>query len=122
MQNRDLSDIPLLRTIAEIFGRSIWFNATVVLTHAASPVLQLAVMTCLSLNHLIHVVQKAICETAGDMLLMNPVSLVENHSACRANRAGQVCAPKWLGMEASFAVAFLRIKNFGRSKHTIEAA
>ncbi|GKF30222.1 translocase of chloroplast 120, chloroplastic-like protein [Tanacetum coccineum] len=34
MQSRD--DMPLLRTITDIFGQSIWFNAIVVLTHAAS--------------------------------------------------------------------------------------
>ncbi|OMO92820.1 Avirulence induced family protein [Corchorus olitorius] len=36
MQSRDFGDMPLLRTITEIFGPSIWFNAIVVLTHAAS--------------------------------------------------------------------------------------
>ncbi|GJW94022.1 translocase of chloroplast 120, chloroplastic-like protein [Tanacetum coccineum] len=34
MQSRD--DMPLLWTITDIFGQSIWFNAIVVLTHAAS--------------------------------------------------------------------------------------
>ncbi|KAF2322757.1 hypothetical protein GH714_030263 [Hevea brasiliensis] len=74
MQSRDFGDMPLLRTITDIFGPSIWFNAIVVLTHAASapPDGQMA---------------------AGDMRLMNPVSLVENHSACRTNRAGQRVLP-----------------------------
>ncbi|GKG30173.1 translocase of chloroplast 120, chloroplastic-like protein, partial [Tanacetum coccineum] len=34
MLSRD--DMPILRTITDIFGQSIWFNAIVVLTHAAS--------------------------------------------------------------------------------------
>ncbi|GKE73417.1 hypothetical protein Tco_1535458 [Tanacetum coccineum] len=34
MQNGD--DMPLLRTITDIFGQSIWFKAIVVLTHAAT--------------------------------------------------------------------------------------
>ncbi|GJY21497.1 translocase of chloroplast 120, chloroplastic-like protein [Tanacetum coccineum] len=34
MQSRD--DMPLLRTITDIFGQSIWFKCIVVLTHAAS--------------------------------------------------------------------------------------
>ncbi|GFS29628.1 translocon outer complex protein 120 [Actinidia rufa] len=36
MQGRDFGDMLLLRTITEIFWPSIWFNAIVVLTHAAS--------------------------------------------------------------------------------------
>ncbi|GAU22866.1 hypothetical protein TSUD_376780 [Trifolium subterraneum] len=40
-----------------------------------------------------HVVQQAIRQAAGDMRLMNPVSLVENHSACRTNTAGQRVLP-----------------------------
>ncbi|MBA0799282.1 hypothetical protein Gohar_009808 [Gossypium harknessii] len=40
-----------------------------------------------------HVVQQAIRQAAGDMHLMNPVSLAENHSACRTNRAGQRVLP-----------------------------
>ncbi|GJV49208.1 translocase of chloroplast 120, chloroplastic-like protein [Tanacetum coccineum] len=40
-----------------------------------------------------HVVQQAIRQAAGDMRLMNPVSLVENHSACRTNRNGQRVLP-----------------------------
>ncbi|GFS29635.1 multimeric translocon complex in the outer envelope membrane 132 [Actinidia rufa] len=33
----DFGDMPLLRTITQIFGPSIWVNAIVVLTHATSP-------------------------------------------------------------------------------------
>ncbi|GJW43891.1 translocase of chloroplast 120, chloroplastic-like protein [Tanacetum coccineum] len=40
-----------------------------------------------------HVVQQAIRQAAGDMRLMNPVSLVENHSACRTNQNGQRVLP-----------------------------
>nr|GEY71863.1 hypothetical protein [Tanacetum cinerariifolium] len=38
MQRRD--DMPLLRTIADIFGQPIWFKATVVLNHVASAPLE----------------------------------------------------------------------------------
>ncbi|CAJ2657922.1 unnamed protein product [Trifolium pratense] len=37
--------------------------------------------------------EQAIRQAAGDMRLMNPVSLVENHSACRTNTAGQRVLP-----------------------------
>ncbi|PSS12064.1 Translocase of chloroplast like, partial [Actinidia chinensis var. chinensis] len=97
MQGRDLGDMPLLRTITEIFGPSIWFNAIVVLTHAASAPPDGPNGTATSYDMFVtqrsHVVQQAIRQAAGDMRLMNPVSLVENHSACRTNRAGQRVLP-----------------------------
>jgi len=97
MQSRDFSDMPLLRTITEIFGPSIWFNAIVVLTHAASAPPDGPIGTASSYDMFVtqrsHVVQQAIRQAAGDMRLMNPVSLVENHSACRTNRAGQRVLP-----------------------------
>ncbi|GMP64223.1 hypothetical protein CsSME_00025604 [Camellia sinensis var. sinensis] len=97
MQSRDFGDMPLLRTITEIFGPSIWFNAIVVLTHAASAPPEGPNGTATSYDVFVtqrsHVVQQAIRQAAGDMRLMNPVSLVENHSACRTNRAGQRVLP-----------------------------
>jgi Toc86/159 family protein import component len=97
MQSRDNGDVPLLQTITKVFGASVWFNAIVVLTHAASvppdgpngiPLSYEMFVTQRS-----HVVQQAIRLAAGDVRLMNPVSLVENHSACRMNRAGQKVLP-----------------------------
>lgn len=97
MQSRDFSDMPLLRTITEIFGPSIWCNAIVVLTHAASAPPDGPNGTASSYDMFVtqrsHVVQQAIRQAASDMRLMNPVSLVENHSACRTNRAGQRVLP-----------------------------
>ncbi|OIW05642.1 hypothetical protein TanjilG_23428 [Lupinus angustifolius] len=97
MQSRDFSDMPLLDTITDIFGPSIWFNAIVVLTHAASAPPDGPNGTASSYDMFVtqrsHVVQQAIRQAAGDMRLMNPVSLVENHSACRTNRAGQRVLP-----------------------------
>ncbi|KAI3824813.1 hypothetical protein L1987_06284 [Smallanthus sonchifolius] len=97
MQSRDFGDMPLLKTITDIFGQSIWFNAIVVLTHAASAPPEGPNGTATSYDIFVtqrsHVVQQAIRQAAGDMRLMNPVSLVENHSACRTNRAGQRVLP-----------------------------
>uniref|UniRef100_A0A3N7FJE4 AIG1-type G domain-containing protein n=1 Tax=Populus trichocarpa TaxID=3694 RepID=A0A3N7FJE4_POPTR len=97
MQSRDFGDMPLLRTITDIFGPSIWFNAIVVLTHAASAPPDGPNGTASSYDMFVtqrsHAVQQAIRQAAGDMRLMNPVSLVENHSACRTNRAGQRVLP-----------------------------
>ncbi|XP_055822732.1 translocase of chloroplast 120, chloroplastic-like [Solanum dulcamara] len=97
MQSRDYGDTPLLRTITEVFGPSIWFNAIVVLTHAASAPPEGPNGTTTSYDMFVtqrsHVVQQAIRQAAGDMRLMNPVSLVENHLACRTNRVGQRVLP-----------------------------
>ncbi|CAL1410279.1 unnamed protein product [Linum trigynum] len=97
MQSRDFGDMPLLRTITDIFGPSIWFNAIVVLTHAASAPPEGPNGTVSSYDMFVtqrsHIVQQAIRQAAGDMRLMNPVSLVENHSACRTNRNGQRVLP-----------------------------
>ncbi|XP_057518003.1 translocase of chloroplast 120, chloroplastic [Amaranthus tricolor] len=97
MPSRDFGDMPLLRTITEIFGPSIWFNAIVVLTHAASAPPEGPNGTPSTYDMFVtqrsHAVQQVIRQAAGDMRLMNPVSLVENHSACRTNRAGQRVLP-----------------------------
>ncbi|KAJ0264252.1 Translocase of chloroplast 120 [Hirschfeldia incana] len=97
MQSRDSGDMPLLRTITDVFGPSIWFNAIVGLTHAASAPPDGPNGTASSYDMFVtqrsHVIQQAIRQAAGDMRLMNPVSLVENHSACRTNRAGQRVLP-----------------------------
>lgn len=97
MQTRDYGDVPLLQTITRVFGASIWFNAIVVLTHAASAPPDGLNGIPLSYEMFVtqrsHVVQQAIRQAAGDVRLMNPVSLVENHSACRTNRAGQRVLP-----------------------------
>eukprot|EP00252_Welwitschia_mirabilis_P021151 TRINITY_DN533_c0_g1_i2.p1 TRINITY_DN533_c0_g1~~TRINITY_DN533_c0_g1_i2.p1 ORF type:complete len:1260 (-),score=356.95 TRINITY_DN533_c0_g1_i2:532-4311(-) len=97
MQCRDFGDLPLLRTITAIFGSTVWFNAIVVLTHAASAPPDGPNGTPLSYEMFVaqrsHVVQQAIRQAAADLRLMNPVSLVENHSACRTNRAGQRVLP-----------------------------
>ncbi|KNA20006.1 hypothetical protein SOVF_055890 [Spinacia oleracea] len=97
MPSRDFGDMPLLRTITDIFGPSIWFNAIVVLTHAASAPPEGPNGTPSTYDMFVtqrsHAVQQVIRQAAGDMRLMNPVALVENHSACRTNRAGQRVLP-----------------------------
>ncbi|XP_008790222.2 translocase of chloroplast 101, chloroplastic-like [Phoenix dactylifera] len=96
-QTRDLNDLPLLRTITSTFGSSIWFNAIVALTHAASAPPEGPNGSPLSYEVFIaqrsHVVQQSIRQAAGDMRLMNPVALVENHPSCRTNRDGQRVLP-----------------------------
>lgn len=96
-QTRDLNDLPLLKSIASTLGSSIWFNAIVALTHAASAPPDGPNGTPLSYDVFVaqrsHIVQHSIRQAAGDMRLMNPVALVENHSSCRRNRIGQQVLP-----------------------------
>eukprot|EP00897_Mesotaenium_endlicherianum_P004663 jgi/Mesen1/4224/ME000219S03350 len=97
MQTRDYGDLPLLKTITDTFGPAIWFNAIVVLTHAASAPPDgsngLPISYEMYVAQRSHVVQQTIRQAAGDMRLMNPVSLVENHPNCRVNRAGDRVLP-----------------------------
>ncbi|WOL00432.1 hypothetical protein Cni_G09145 [Canna indica] len=99
-QTRDLNDLPLLRSITSTLGSSIWFNAIVALTHAASAPPDGPNGSPLSYEMFLaqrsHVVQHCIRQAAGDMRLMNPVALVENHPSCRRNREGERVLPNGL--------------------------
>lgn len=93
----DFGDLPLLRTITNTFGAAVWFNAIVVLTHASTAPPDGANGQPISYEMYVaqrsHVVQQTIRQAAGDMRLMNPVALVENHPACRMNRQGERVLP-----------------------------
>jgi Toc86/159 family protein import component len=97
VQSRDYGDVALLRTITNVFGSSIWFNAIIVLSHAASAPPDgpngIPLTYDMFVTQRTHIVQQNIRQAAGDVRLMNPVSLVENHSACRINRAGKRVLP-----------------------------
>ncbi|CAL9761506.1 unnamed protein product [Musa acuminata subsp. burmannicoides] len=97
---RDQNDLPLLRTITSALGSSIWFNAIVALAHAASAPPDGPSGSPLSYEVFVaqrsHAVQQSIRLAAGDMRLMNPVALVENHPSCRKNREGQKVLPNGL--------------------------
>ncbi|KAL9247174.1 hypothetical protein vseg_020633 [Gypsophila vaccaria] len=101
-QTRDLNDIPLLKTISNSLGNSIWRNAIITLTHASSAPPDGPSGAPLSYEVFVaqrsHIVQQSIGQAVGEMRLMNlnmmnPVSLVENHPACRKNREGQKILP-----------------------------
>ncbi|MQL90403.1 hypothetical protein Taro_023002 [Colocasia esculenta] len=99
-QTWDFNDLPLLRSITSVLGSSIWFNAIVALTHAASAPPDGPSGSVLSYEVFVdqrsRIVQHAIRQAAGDMRLMNPVALVENHPSCRKNREGQSVLPNGL--------------------------
>lgn len=99
---RSLNDLPMLKTIASCLGSSIWRSAVVALTHASCAPPDGPSGSPLSYEVFVaqrsHIVQQSIGHATGDMRLMNPslmnpVSLVENHPACRKNREGQKVLP-----------------------------
>ncbi|CAH9098747.1 unnamed protein product [Cuscuta epithymum] len=101
-QTRDLNDLPLLRTITASLGSAIWRSTIVTLTHAASAPPDGPSGSPLSYEVFVtqrsRVVQQSIGHAVGDLhmmspSMMNPVSLVENHPACRRNRDGQRILP-----------------------------
>uniref|UniRef100_A0A5B7C0E8 AIG1-type G domain-containing protein n=1 Tax=Davidia involucrata TaxID=16924 RepID=A0A5B7C0E8_DAVIN len=102
MQTRDLNDLPLLRSITSSLGSSIWHNAIVTLTHAASTPPDGLSGSPLSYDVFVaqrsRVVQQLISQAVGDLRmmnssLMNPVSLVENHPFCRKDGDGDKVLP-----------------------------
>nr|AFL55358.1 chloroplast preprotein import receptor Toc159 [Bienertia sinuspersici] len=101
-QTRDLNDLPMLRTITSSLGSSIWRNTIITLTHASCAPPDGPSGTPLSYEVFVaqrsHIAQQSIGQAVGDLRLMNlnmmsPVSLVENHHACRKNREGQKVLP-----------------------------
>lgn len=107
-EDKDLNDLPLLKSITSSLGSSIWRNAIVTLTHGASSPPDKPSGSPLSYDLFVsqrsHSVQQSISQTVGDLRLMNPnlinpVSLVENHPLCRKNGNGQKVLPngqEWL--------------------------
>ncbi|KAK4758644.1 hypothetical protein SAY87_019945 [Trapa incisa] len=101
-QTRDLNDLPLLRTITSTLGSSIWKNAVVTLTHAASAPPDGPSGSPLNYDAFVsqrsHIVQQSVGQAVGDMRMMNPslmspVCLAENHPSCRKNREGEKILP-----------------------------
>ncbi|KAH9322873.1 hypothetical protein KI387_017512, partial [Taxus chinensis] len=86
-------DVHLLCTIRDAFRPAVWFNAILVLTHAASALFDglhgIPISYETYVSQCFQMVQKAIRQAVGDMRLVNHVSLVENHPSYKTNRAGQ---------------------------------
>jgi Toc86/159 family protein import component len=68
--SRDFNDLPLLKTITAVLGSSIWFNAIVALTHAASAPPEGLNCTTMTYEVLMaqrsHIIQQSIRQAAGD--------------------------------------------------------
>ncbi|CAN4113557.1 unnamed protein product [Withania somnifera] len=102
-QSRYLGDLPILKSISSYLGPSIWRNAIVTLTHAAStppdgpsgyPVsYEIFGAQCS------HIIQQLIDHSLDDQHVMNvglmsrPFSLVENHPINPKNDKGEILLP-----------------------------
>ncbi|KAL0037507.1 hypothetical protein WJX77_000444 [Trebouxia sp. C0004] len=95
----DMADVPLLTAITETFGPNMWFNTIVALTHAAAapPDGTNGPITYDTYTRTrTQLLQQNIRQASGDMRLLNPVALVENHPACRKNERGYAVLPNQL--------------------------
>ncbi|KAF3966499.1 hypothetical protein CMV_009414 [Castanea mollissima] len=104
-RTENLNDLPLLRLITSSLSASIWVNAVIALTHAASAPPDGPLGSPLSYDNFVsrrsYVIQQSISEAVGDMRLMqpslmHPVSLVENHPLCQTNSYGERVLPSGL--------------------------
>ncbi|GMI72152.1 hypothetical protein HRI_000884500 [Hibiscus trionum] len=99
--DKDLTDVLLLRSLTDSLGSSIWQNAIVTLTHAASASPEGAYGEPLSFEVFVaqrsHVIHRAISQAVGDLRLMNPsmqpVALVENHPSGQRDGNGEMLLP-----------------------------
>ncbi|XP_057475877.1 translocase of chloroplast 159, chloroplastic-like [Actinidia eriantha] len=101
-QRGDLNDLPLLRSITSLLGSSIWHNAIVTLTHAASDPPDGPSGSPGSYDLFVaqrsRIIQQLISQAVGDLHMMSPslmppVSLVENHPSCQKMEDGQTVLP-----------------------------
>ncbi|KAL0928012.1 hypothetical protein M5K25_002245 [Dendrobium thyrsiflorum] len=97
--NRDFNELPILQMITNVLGSSIWFNAIIALTHAASASPD---GSSLSYEGFVlqrsKVVQQLIQQVAEDKCLVNLVALVDSDPSCRRNIDGESILPngfKW---------------------------
>ncbi|XP_022862050.1 translocase of chloroplast 159, chloroplastic-like [Olea europaea var. sylvestris] len=96
-QTRDLTDLPILKSITTYLGSSIWHNVIIALTHAASTLPDGPSGNPLSYDAFVaqqsRVVQQLINHSAGDMHVMKPVAFVENHHSVEKNKDGETMLP-----------------------------
>ncbi|XP_016485492.2 translocase of chloroplast 159, chloroplastic-like [Nicotiana tabacum] len=102
-QSRDLGDVPLLKSVSNYLGPSIWRNAIVTLTHAASSPPDgpagYPVSYELFVAQRSRIIKQLINHSIGDSHTMDagltsrPFSLVENHPLSPKNEKGEILLP-----------------------------
>ncbi|KAI4379508.1 hypothetical protein MLD38_005791 [Melastoma candidum] len=91
--NMRYSDFPLLKLATEVFGKAIWLNTILVMTHALCPLPEgsngFPVIYDSYVSQCSNLVQRQIHQAVLDSKLENPVQLVENHPNCKKNSLGE---------------------------------
>lgn len=94
---RDQADIPVMRSVADVFGDDIWFSTVLTLTHAGvpppdgpngQPMPAEAYHQQRSAQ-----VQQGARQVTRDQRLMNPVALVDNSPTCPRSADGEPVLP-----------------------------
>ncbi|XP_061350796.1 translocase of chloroplast 90, chloroplastic [Gastrolobium bilobum] len=95
--NAGYSDLPLLKLITEVFGKAIWFNTILVMTHSSSSIPEGPDGSTVNYESYIsqctNLIQQYIHQAVVDSRLENPVLLVENHPQCPKNTLGEKILP-----------------------------
>ena len=121
----DAADLPLLKQITNTLGQAIWFNAIVVLTHAATAPPDGANGQPISYEMYVaqrsHIVQQTIRQAAGDMRLMNPW-LAEKSSALPHEPRRRARLAERSSMEAATFIVVLRVQDSHRGQRSVELA
>ncbi|KAL1833290.1 hypothetical protein ACET3Z_002941 [Daucus carota] len=122
--DRNSDDELLLQTITNAFGPSIWVNTIVVFTHAASATPEGPDGVATDYNRYVTerslAVQRAI-RRVSEMMLMNPVALVENHLACRTDRAGRRVLPNGLVWKPHLLMLCFASKILGEANELLKS-
>ena len=122
----DAADLPLLKQITNTLGQAIWFNAIVVLTHAATAPPDGANGQPISYEMYVaqrsHIVQQTIRQAAGDMRLMNPVALRRKSSALPHEPRRRARLAERSSMEAATFIVVLRVQDSHRGQRSVELA
>ncbi|CAK8567660.1 unnamed protein product [Lathyrus sativus] len=95
--NSGYSDLPLLKLITEVFGRAIWFNTILVMTHSSSAIPEgpegYTVNYDSYISQCTNLIQQYIQQAMLDSRLESPALLVENHPQCPRNITGEKVLP-----------------------------
>lgn len=94
---RDQADLPVMRTITDVFGPDIWFSTVLTLTHAGNPPPDgnsgQPVPADVYQQQRSAQVQQMARQVTGDQRLMNPIALVENSPNCPKAGDGEPVLP-----------------------------
>ncbi|KAJ4795372.1 translocon at the outer envelope membrane of chloroplasts 159 [Rhynchospora pubera] len=114
LQTKNFNDIPILASITETLGRTVWQKVVRALTHAGSTPpegrsgAQLDYETYIAQQ--VHATQRTLHMATQDTTLSNPVALVENHASCRTNQGGEQVLPNGIAWRPNLLLLCYSVK------------